>query len=204
LTADFDADGSADVVTLNTTGTHQLYRGSGAGTFSLHSVQFSWDTVAGAAAAAISVDAGIDIVTGGGTGGAVFFNDGRGGFGLGDTTAPVIQLLGPSPAALTVGNSYQDAGATANDDIDGNITTRIVTNNPVNTAIVGTYTVTYDVRDSSGNATRVTRRVEVEAREGTGGGGGGTISLLEALLLALLAASHRRYLRHTRWGLVRP
>jgi hypothetical protein len=198
LTADFDADGSADVVTLNTTGTHQLYRGSGAGTFSLHSVQFSWDTVAGAAAAAISVDAGIDIVTGGGTGGAVFFNDGRGGFGLGDTTAPVIQLLGPSPAALTVGNSYQDAGATANDDIDGNITTRIVTNNPVNTAIVGTYTVTYDVRDSSGNATRVTRRVEVEAREGTGGGGGGAIALLEALLLALLAAWRCGYAGDTR------
>jgi hypothetical protein len=204
LTADLDTDGSADIVTLNTTGTHQVYRGSGAGTFSLHPVQFSWEAATGAATAKISVDAGIDIATGGAAGGAVFFNDGRGGFGLGDTTAPVIQLLGTSPVSLIVGNSYQDAGATANDDVDGNITTRIVTNNPVNTAIVGTYIVTYDVRDSSGNSTRLTRSVEVEAREGTGGGGGGGVHLLELLLLVLALAWRPGYGRRARNPIARP
>ena len=45
-----------------------------------------------------------------------------------------------------------DAGATAWDAFDGDLTASIVTVNPVDTAILGTYTVTYNVTDSSGNA----------------------------------------------------
>lgn len=43
------------------------------------------------------------------------------------------------------------------------ITSNISTVNPVNTNLVGTYTVTYTVTDSSGNSTTVTRTVEVIA-----------------------------------------
>ena len=61
-----------------------------------------------------------------------------------------------------MGGSYSDPGATASDNIDGNITSSIVTVNPVNTAVVGTYTVTYNVSDAAGNAaTQVTRTVYV-------------------------------------------
>jgi hypothetical protein len=126
----------------------------------------------------------------------VLFNDGRGGLGRGDTTAPVIQLVGQSPVTVEYGATYQDAGATASDDVDGNISTRIVTSNPVNTAILGAYTVTYDVMDSSGNAAaRVTRNVQVGAREGTGGGGGGAMGPVAALLLLawLIALRVRRH-----------
>jgi hypothetical protein len=193
LTTDLDADGVTDIVTLTTTGTHQVYRGNGAGGFSLHPVQFSWGAAAGAAAARISVDTSIDLAIGGAAGSAVLFNDGRGGLGLGDTTAPVIRLIGESPVTVTISEPYQDRGATATDDVDGDLTARIATANPVNTNIVGTYTVTYDVMDSSGNAAaRATRTVQVAAREGTGGGGGGAIPPLEALLLALLAACRRK------------
>jgi hypothetical protein len=195
-TADLDADGLVDVIALNTTGTHQVYRGNGAGGFTLHPVQFSADATGGMSAAKLSVDASIDIATGGTAGGAVFFNDGRGGLGRGDTAAPVIQLLGQSPVTIEFGATYQDAGATATDDVDGNITARIVTANPVNTAIVGAYTVSYDVMDSSGNAaTRVTRNVQVAAREGTGGGGGGATGPVAALALLawLIAIRLRRY-----------
>ena len=63
---------------------------------------------------------------------------------------------------LAVGSSYSDAGATAYDTVDGTITSSIVTVNPVNTAVVGTYTVTYNVSDASGNAaTQKTRTVNV-------------------------------------------
>jgi|GEM_PF-862031 len=79
-----------------------------------------------------------------------------------DSTPPVITLLGNSSVNVTHHAVYTDAGATALDDTDGNITASIVTVNPVNTTILGNYTITYDVSDAAGNpAIRVTRRVTV-------------------------------------------
>ena len=79
-----------------------------------------------------------------------------------DTLNPVITLNGNSPQAHEAGTPYVDAGATANDSPDGDITASIVTVNNVNSAVVGSYTVTYDVTDSSGNpATQVVRTVNV-------------------------------------------
>ena len=79
-----------------------------------------------------------------------------------DSTPPVITLLGFEPVNIELGTSYVDAGATAFDNTDGNITVDIVTVNPVNTAAVGTYTVTYNVDDAAGNsAVQVTRTVNV-------------------------------------------
>lgn len=79
-----------------------------------------------------------------------------------DTTVPVITLSGSNPVEVTQGDTYNDAGATASDNVDGNLTANIVTTNPVNTAIVGAYTVRYNVSDAAGNAaTEVTRTVNV-------------------------------------------
>ena len=79
-----------------------------------------------------------------------------------DTTAPVITRLGSATVSLNVGGTYSDAGATATDNVDGNITSSIVTVNPVNVNTAGTYTVTYNVSDAAGNAaTQVTRSVTV-------------------------------------------
>jgi hypothetical protein len=79
-----------------------------------------------------------------------------------DTTSPVITLLGSTPVTIEVHSTYTDAGATALDDYDGDLTSSIVTVNPVNTNLVGIYTVTYDVADSNGNsAVQVIRTVNV-------------------------------------------
>ena len=79
-----------------------------------------------------------------------------------DTTAPVITLTGSTPVVVEAGTAYNDAGATANDNVDGNITVNIVTVNPVNTNVLGNYTVTYNVNDTAGNpSTQVTRTVSV-------------------------------------------
>ena len=87
-----------------------------------------------------------------------------------DHTAPVINLIGSSPVNVTVGDTYSDEGATAQDDIDGNITKSIVTVNNVNTTVSGTYTVTYNVNDAAGNkATEVTRIVNVNNQRRSGG-----------------------------------
>ncbi len=79
-----------------------------------------------------------------------------------DNTAPVISLTGNATVTVEAGTTYSDAGATATDDIDGDITGDIVTVNPVDTSIPGVYTVTYNVSDAAGNAaTEVTREVIV-------------------------------------------
>ena len=80
-----------------------------------------------------------------------------------DSIAPVITLLGDAAVSIEVGDTYIDAGATAKDNYDGDITSNIVTVSNVDTAIVGSYTVTYDVSDASGNAAfTITRTVNVE------------------------------------------
>lgn len=80
-----------------------------------------------------------------------------------DTTRPIISLVGPATVTVEAGTPYVDQGATATDNVDGNIpTASIAVNCNVNTAIVGTYSCTYNVSDSSDNpAVQVTRTVNV-------------------------------------------
>ncbi|KKQ45636.1 MAG: hypothetical protein US65_C0051G0004 [Candidatus Yanofskybacteria bacterium GW2011_GWC2_37_9] len=79
-----------------------------------------------------------------------------------DTTPPVITLTGSSTVNLNVGDTYTDAGAIALDDGVTDLTSSIVTVNPVDVHTTGTYTVTYNVADLAGNpATQVTRTVVV-------------------------------------------
>ncbi|APY08542.1 hypothetical protein BWZ20_09615 [Winogradskyella sp. J14-2] len=81
-----------------------------------------------------------------------------------DITPPVITLIGANPINLNVGDTYNELGATANDNIDGDISTNIITTGVVNTSVAGTYFVNYNVTDSSGNAAaQVTRTVNVQA-----------------------------------------
>ena len=79
-----------------------------------------------------------------------------------DTTAPVITLLGEATVTIEVGSTYSDAGATASDNYDGDVSSSIVTVNGVDEDTVGTYTVTYNVTDANSNAaTQVSRTVNV-------------------------------------------
>lgn len=75
---------------------------------------------------------------------------------------PVITLTGDATIYVATGDAYVDQGATATDTEDGNLTADIVVGNTVNVNTPGTYTVTYDVTDSDGQAaTTVTRTVIV-------------------------------------------
>ena len=76
--------------------------------------------------------------------------------------APVITLLGETEVSLELGSTYTDAGATAADNIDGDITANIAVVSTVDVNTVGTYTVTYNVSDAAGNAAiQVTRTVTI-------------------------------------------
>ena len=70
--------------------------------------------------------------------------------------------LGDASVTIEVGNAYVDAGATAEDAVDGDISAAITTDSSVDVDTVGTYTVTYNVSDAAGNAAvEVTRTVSV-------------------------------------------
>ena len=81
-----------------------------------------------------------------------------------NNTLPTITLTGSSTISLQQYTSYTDAGATANDNIDGDLTGEIVTTGNVDTQTPGTYILRYNVSDAAGNqATEVTRTVTVTA-----------------------------------------
>ncbi|MCK9368423.1 DUF5011 domain-containing protein [Candidatus Dojkabacteria bacterium] len=80
-----------------------------------------------------------------------------------DTQAPVITLLGDNPLTIEGGNSYSEPGATVSDNYDSGLGVSIV--EYIDILHVGSYTVTYDAVDSSGNhATQVIRVVDIVDR----------------------------------------
>lgn len=80
-----------------------------------------------------------------------------------DTEKPVITLKGNSEITLNQGDKYNDEGASATDNIDGDITSKIKVSGKVDITKSGTYTITYTVTDKAGNRTEVTRKVTVVA-----------------------------------------
>ena len=83
-------------------------------------------------------------------------------FNVTDNTAPVITLKGEQSVTVNVGENYKDAGATANDDVDGDITQSIKITGLIITGTPGVYTLTYNVKDKSGNAAAsVVRTIKV-------------------------------------------
>ena len=71
---------------------------------------------------------------------------------------PVITLVGNSPVNVELGDTYTDGGATAKDAEDGDLTAKIKKTGTVDTSKVGTYEISYDVTDSSGNEAPTVKR----------------------------------------------
>ncbi len=81
-----------------------------------------------------------------------------------DTKAPVLTLNGDAAITVTRGKTFTDPGAVAADQYEGDLSSKIVVSGEVDPSKTGTYTLTYNVQDSSGNAApAVTRTVTVKA-----------------------------------------
>ena len=115
---------------------------SGVDTSTLGSYVVTYDVTDSSGNAAVTVTRTVDVV---------------------DTTVPVISLVGANPQTIEAGSPYVELGATALDNYDGDLTVSIVIDSSaVDTSTLGSYSVTYDVTDSSGNAAvQVTRTVNV-------------------------------------------
>ncbi|NBJ69591.1 MULTISPECIES: DUF5011 domain-containing protein [Clostridia] len=87
-----------------------------------------------------------------------------------DATDPEISIIGDNPMHLKIGEPYTELGATASDNVDGDITDQITITGNVNTDVAGEYTVTYSVADKAGNKTTATRTIFVKNTEEPGDG----------------------------------
>lgn len=84
-----------------------------------------------------------------------------------DVTPPVITLKGSTSITIYTGSKFEDYGAEAVDDIDGDLSGRITTSGMVDTSREGEYSIVYSVYDSSGNKASAERHVTVQSPKGS-------------------------------------
>ena len=84
---------------------------------------------------------------------------------IADTTSPVISLIGASIINLDLGDTYNELGAMATDLVDDDVTLTgmIAITGIVDTGVASTYTVNYDVTDSSSNIAMTVSRLVIVA-----------------------------------------
>ena len=189
LAGDINGDGWNDIATINQAGVHQVYLGSSSGDLNLAPEQLVSTGMKRGVLVDFNNDESLDLVLAGPDAGAleIHANNGIGSLGLGDRAAPDLELVGRATITLTAGQDYVEAGATAFDDIDGDITDQIEVLGTINTTSVGIQTLTYRVSDRAGNTASAVRTINIGVNEGTGGSGGGTISPALLTLFGLLA-----------------
>ena len=81
-----------------------------------------------------------------------------------DNVAPEISLNGEEKITLVEGGKYEEQGANASDNIDGDITSKIETRGEIDTSKVGDYEIEYIVSDNAGNTTSIKRNVIVKEK----------------------------------------
>ena len=78
-----------------------------------------------------------------------------------DDVAPVMTLEGEDVIEIKLGNQYTEPGYKAIDAIDGDITSNVEIINGLDITKVGNYKITYNIKDNSGNKTKVVRTINV-------------------------------------------
>ncbi|SEU37540.1 DUF5011 domain-containing protein [Stigmatella erecta] len=78
-----------------------------------------------------------------------------------DTLAPTLTLAGETDITHACGSNWVEPGYSASDACYGNLTLSVAVTNDVNGWSEGTYTVTYEVRDSAGHTASASRTVTV-------------------------------------------
>ena len=82
-----------------------------------------------------------------------------------DNIAPTIELKGEDTIKLFVGDKYEEKGASANDNIDGDLTNNIEILGSVDTSKPENYEIEYKIKDSAGNQATAKRKVIVSEKK---------------------------------------
>ena len=80
-----------------------------------------------------------------------------------DTSGPVIELLGDGVVSQEAGFVYVEPGYTANEIVDGDITSLVEVEGDVDIKKIGSYVLTFQVNDIAGNVSNVKSRTVVVA-----------------------------------------
>ena len=75
-------------------------------------------------------------------------NEGLGPEGA-DRTAPIITIEGDNPMVVELGAEFVDGEVSANDNVDGDLTSSIERSGTVNTDVAGEYQIIYKVTDEA-------------------------------------------------------
>jgi len=84
-----------------------------------------------------------------------------------DNVPPVLSLIGSDSIFTELGYAFTDPGATATDNLMGNIDSLIVVTNMVDLTTVGGYYIFYDVCDALGNCAETVKRVVIVPPDNT-------------------------------------
>ena len=79
-----------------------------------------------------------------------------------DITAPSLSLNNDSHMIVAYGSTFSDPGASAIDNVDGDLTASIIVEGTINTSIYGKQYLTYSVTDTAGNTETIQRTVVVQ------------------------------------------
>ena len=85
-----------------------------------------------------------------------------------DRTAPVLTLQGQDTVNVEQCGTFQDPGAVASDNVDGDLSSAIKVSGQVNPSVVGEYPLVYSVSDAQGNLSELTRIVIVKDTKNPG------------------------------------
>ena len=77
-------------------------------------------------------------------------------------STPTLSLNGDKSMSIFLGDTFNDPKATATDEIDGNITSKIKITSDLNNSKAGAYTITYTVTNSSNKSASTSREVVVK------------------------------------------
>ena len=86
----------------------------------------------------------------------------------GDITKPVVTLNGNAEENICINEAYQDPGATAADNCDGDLSSKIEVTGAVENSIEGEYNLDYKVKDTAGNEGTASRKVIVSKGDAPG------------------------------------
>ena len=78
-----------------------------------------------------------------------------------DKNKPSIELNGEKEITIYKGSEYKEPGFKANDDYDGDITSKVKVDSNVDINKIGDYKIIYSIKDSSGNENSVERIIKV-------------------------------------------
>lgn len=78
-----------------------------------------------------------------------------------DNVAPTLTLKGSETINQKLNDNFSEPGFTAEDEIDGDISSQVTVEGNVDTTKEGTYELSYKIKDKAGNETTVNRKVIV-------------------------------------------